>query len=100
MAKKQKKLNYSYSSTTQELMITIVDMKDLDKVENIMLDTDHYLQWDPKKKEIVGFFVLFVEADNKKETFHSFPESKDLKSLNFQNIFKNLEKKLPKNILG
>ena len=44
------KLNYSYSPVTQELMVTTVDPKDLDKVENIMLDTEHYLHWDPKKK--------------------------------------------------
>jgi len=59
--KKPKQLYCSYSPTTQELMVTTVNPKDLDKVENIMLDSDHYLQWDPKNKEIVGFFALFVD---------------------------------------
>lgn len=90
MATKKRKLNYSYSPVTQELMITTVEPKDLDKVENIMLDTDHYLQWDPKTKELVGFFVLFVDADKKKEKFHSFPHLKDLKSLSYNNFFKRL----------
>ena len=90
--KKSKKLNYSYSPATQELMITTVEPKDLGKVENIMLDSDHYLQWDPKKKELVGFFVLFVDSDEKKETFHSFPQTKDLKSMGFNNFFKQLGK--------
>ena len=88
--KKTKKLNYSYSPATQELMITTVDQKDLGKVENIMLDSDHYLQWDPRKKEFVGFFVLFVDADEKKERFHSFPQTKELKSIGFNNFFKQL----------
>lgn len=88
--KKSKKLNYSYSPATQELMVTTVEQKDLGKVENIMLDSDHYLQWDPKKKELVGFFVLFVGADEKKEKFHSFPQAKELKLLGFNNFFKQL----------
>ena len=90
--KKSKKLNYSYSPATQELMITTVEPKDLGKVENIMLDSDHYLQWDPKKKELVGFFVLFVDSDEKKEKFHSFPQAKELKSMGFNNFFKQLGK--------
>ena len=89
MAKK-KKLNYSYSPATQELMVTTVELKDLGKIENIMLDSDHYLQWDPRTKEIVGFFVLFVDADDKKEKFYSFPRIKDLKSLSYGNFFKQL----------
>ncbi len=89
---KSKKLNYSYSAATQELMITTVDQKDLDKVENIMLDSDHYLQWDPKTKEMVGFFILFVDGDEKKEKFHSFPNVKELKSIGFNNFFKQLGK--------
>ncbi|MFH1565345.1 MAG: hypothetical protein ABIC82_05910 [bacterium] len=89
---KSKKLNYSYSVATQELMITTVDQKDLDKVENIMLDSDHYLQWDPKTKEMVGFFILFVDGDEKKEKFHSFPNVKELKSIGFNNFFKQLGK--------
>lgn len=88
--KKSKKLNYSYSPATQELMITTVEPKDLGKVENIMLDSDHYLQWDPKKKELVGFFVLFVDSDEKKEKFHSFPKSEELRSLGFNDFFKQL----------
>ena len=88
--KKSKKLNYSYSPVTQELMITTVDQKDLGKVENIMLDSDHYLQWAPKAKELVGFFVLFVDANEKKEQFHSFPQAKELKSIGFNNFFKQL----------
>lgn len=87
---KSKKLNYSYSPATQELMVTTVAPKDLDKVENIMLDTDHYLQWDPQKKEMVGFFVLFVDSDKRKEKFHSFPQIKNLKSLSFRNFFRQL----------
>lgn len=87
---KSKKLNYSYSPATQELMITTVDQKDLGKVENIMLDSDHYLQWDPKTKKLVGFFVLFVDSDKKKEKFHSFPQVKELKSIGFNKFFKQL----------
>ena len=88
--KKSKKLNYSYSPATQELMVTTVDQKDLCKVENIMLDSDHYLQWDPKKKEFVGFFVLFVDADEKNEKFHSFPQTKELRSIGFNSFFRQL----------
>ena len=90
--KKSKKLNYSYSPATQELMITTVEPKDLGKVENIMLDSDHYLQWDPKKKELVGFFVLFVDSNEKEEKFHSFPDVKELRSMGFNNFFKQLGK--------
>ncbi|MCK5509921.1 hypothetical protein KAI65_00050 [Candidatus Parcubacteria bacterium] len=71
-------------------MITTVEQKDLGKVENIMLDSDHYLQWDPMAKELVGFFILFVGADEKKEQFHSFPQAKELKSIGFNNFFKQL----------
>ncbi len=92
MATKKRKLNYSYSAATQELMVTSVDPKDLDKVENIMLDTDHYLHWDPKKKEVVGFFALFVDPKEKKEKFHSFPSPKDIRPLGFKNFFKQLAK--------
>lgn len=84
MAAKKRKLNYSYSPATQELMVTTVDPKDLGKVENIMLDSDHYLQLDPKTKELVGFFVLFVDSNERKEKFHSFPNLKDLKYLSYE----------------
>lgn len=92
MARKKRKLNYSYSPATQELMITTVEPKDLGKVENIMLDSDHYLQWDPKAKELVGFFMLFVDPNEKKEKFHTFPKLKDLKVLSYNNFFKQLGK--------
>ena len=88
--KKSKSIHYSYSPATQELMITTVNPKDLNKVENIMLDSDHYLQWDPVNKEVVGFFALFVDADEKKEKFHSFPKSKDIKVLGLSNFFQRL----------
>lgn len=88
--KKSKTLYYSYSPATQEMMITTVSPKNLDQVENIMLDTDHYLQWDPKQKEMVGFFMLFVDLDKKTEKFHKFPELKDLKFLDFDNILPRL----------
>ena len=90
MAAKKRKLNYSYSPVTQELMVSTVDQKELDKVENIMLDTDHYLRWDPRKKEVVGFFALFVDPDEKREKFHSFPDVKDVRVLGFRNFFKQL----------
>jgi len=90
MATKKRKLNYSYSPTTQELMVTTIDPKDLDKVENIMLDTEHYLHWDPKTKEVVGFFALFVDPKEKKEKFYSFPSAKDVRPLGFKNFFKQL----------
>jgi len=91
MAKsKDKKLYYSYSGATQELMITTVSPDNLDKVENIMLDTDHFLQWDPKQKEVVGFFTLFVDPDEKEEKFHSLPLRDDLKNLDFANFFKKI----------
>ncbi len=57
-------------------MVTTVDPKDLDKVDNIMLDTDHYLHWDPKKKEVVGFFALFVDPKEKKKNFIVFQVQK------------------------
>ena len=71
-------------------MITTVEPNNLGKVKNIMLDSGHYLQWDPKKKEVVGFFVLFVDSDEKKEKFHSFPDVKELRSTGFNNFFKQL----------
>ncbi len=89
--KKTKGLYYSYSPATQEMMVTTVNPKSLSQVENIMLDTNHYLQWDPKQKEVVGFFVLFVNANNKTEKFYNFPKTKDLKLLNFNNLFKQLD---------
>ena len=88
--KKSKQLYYSYSPVTQELMVTTVNPKDLDKVENIMLDSDHYLQWDPKNKEIVGFFALFVGSDEKEEKFYSLPQPKNIKELGLNNFFKQL----------
>lgn len=89
-SKKTKGLYYSYSPTTQEMMFTTVNPKDLDKVENIMLDSDHYLQWDPRQKEVVGFFILFIGGDSKTEKFYSFPKMKDIKFLGFNNFVKQL----------
>lgn len=55
-----------------------------------MLDTDHYLQWDPRHKGIVGFFALFVRADKEREKFYSFPASQDIRHVVLKSFFKEL----------
>lgn len=91
MAKQKKTLYYSYSPVTQELMITTVDPDKLGEVENVMLDTDHYLQVDPQTKKTKGFFILFVDPENEDEAFHSFPNITDIQMLGMNDLFPTLK---------
>ena len=87
---KRANLYYSYSPVTQELMITTVDPEKLCEVENVMLDSEHYLQVDPKTGETKGIFILFVDPDNVDESFHKFPTPDEVKRIDFKNLFPQL----------